>query len=226
MPKTQAVINRREAAKNLRRQGKTYSEIREELGSIPKSTLSGWLKDIELTKTQKNRIESKMKTQAHLGRQRGAWTNRNKRVVRLGNIKSLATEDYKLYRTQPMFTTGLVLYLAEGSKKSEVFQFMNSDYNLMQLMINWVISFGKVDFKDLRFRLYIHNVYKHENCEKFWLQKLKFSQEQLLKTVYKPTKRVYKKNPKYHGCMRLEVSGSELYWKAMAWRDCLYNELQ
>jgi hypothetical protein len=125
-----------------------------------------------------------------------------------------------------MFLAGLILYLAEGSKKSEQFQFMNSDPKLMKYMILWVTKCGNKDFKTLRFRLYIHKLYEHENCETFWLKELKADSTQFLKTIYKPTGRVYKKNPQYKGCLRLEVAGSELYWKTMAWRDCFYYELK
>jgi hypothetical protein len=213
------------AAIELRRQGYTFSEIQTTLGSIPKGTLSGWLKNVELTDTQKTRI-SEIATKAGLaGRQKGAWGNRAKRIERLGRIQNTAAATYPHLVAQPSFLPGLVLYLAEGTKKSEAFQFMNSDPYLIKIMIDWVIQVGGINFSDLRFRLYIHELYAHENCEDFWIKSLGAQQDQLLKTVYKPNGRPYKKNPAYKGCLRIEVRGSELYWKTMAWRDCLYRSI-
>ncbi|MBI5123978.1 MAG: hypothetical protein HZA72_00990, partial [Candidatus Omnitrophica bacterium] len=45
----------RDIAIKLRKQGKTYNEITTSL-SIPKSTLSGWLKGLEISARIKNRL--------------------------------------------------------------------------------------------------------------------------------------------------------------------------
>src|SRR3989344_2517031 len=45
---------------NLRRQGKTYAEIRGSLGrEIPKSTLSYWCRQVDLSQTQKEDLARK-----------------------------------------------------------------------------------------------------------------------------------------------------------------------
>jgi hypothetical protein len=209
----------------LRLQGKTFSEIQNELGPIPKGTLSGWLKNTELTSEQKERIRKIVIKNGMFGRQMGAWANQQKRLKRLSEIKTQATSEYHLLLENPLFAAGLVLYLAEGSKKSEQFQFMNSDPYLIRLMIQWILLVSNVRFSDLRFRLYIHELYAHENCESFWATALGANTEQFLKTIYKPTSRLHKKNPVYKGCLRIEVSGSDLYWRTMAWRDCLYSSM-
>lgn len=79
--------------------------------------------------------------------------------------------------------------------------------------------------QEVRFRLYLRSVYANEKCEQFWQQVLDIPSNQFLKSVFKPTIRKYKKNPAYKGCLRVEVRGSELYWKTIAWRDCLYDRL-
>jgi hypothetical protein len=210
----------------LRKKGKTFSEIQNIIGPIPKSTLSNWLKDVSLTDNQHKRIHNLMKENGTLGRYIGAQRNHELRVNRLANIANIAKDEYRIFINEPMFLAGLILYLAEGSKKSEQFQFMNSDPKLMKYMILWVTKYGDKNFKTLRFRLYIHKLYKNENCENFWIRDLKADSKQFLKTIYKTTNRAYKKNPQYKGCLRLEVSGSELYWKTMTWRDCFYSELK
>jgi hypothetical protein len=210
----------------LRRQGKTFSEIQNAIGNVPKSTLSNWLRDVTLSDVQMQHIREIMIESGSIGRHIGSQKNHKNRLKRLAKIKRIAEDEYIQHIQDPLFLAGLLLYLAEGSKKSEQFQFMNSDPKLMKYMILWVTKCSKKELKDLRFRLYIHELYTCENCEIFWSKELGVGQKQFLKTIYKPTGRVYKKNPNYKGCLRLEVSGSELYWKTMAWRDCFYSSLQ
>lgn len=202
-----------------------FSEICNELGFIPKSTLSNWLRNIELTHTQRERIQKIMTNNGSKGRFIGAQRNHQNRLERLASIRQIAEHEYNKLLDEPLFLAGLVLYLAEGSKKTEQFQFMNSDPKLMECMVTWTIKIGKEAREKLRFRLYIHELYAHEMCEKFWVKELRVKPDQFLKTIYKPTGRVHKKNPHYKGCLRLEVAGSELYWKTMAWRDCFYATL-
>jgi len=210
----------------LRQAGKMYSEIQEEIGHIPKGTLSGWLKNIELSKEQQERIKEIRTKNGSLGRHIGAQRNHEKRIQRLASIKGIAETEYPLHLNDPLFLAGLTLYLAEGTKKTETFMFMNSDPMLIKFMIQWITSVGGIRFEDLRFRLYIHELYAHENCEEFWQSKLGILDFQMQKTIYKPNGRKYKKNSTYKGCLRIEVKGSELYWKTMTWRDCLYRSLQ
>lgn len=218
LQKTQAI--------KLRKQGKTFTEIQAELGFINKGTLSGWVKNIELTKVQKNRIKILMTEKGLVGRQIGAWKNHEKRIVRLATIRKQASVEYATLLKQPFFLPGLVLYLAEGSKKTENFQFMNSDPYLITLMIKWILGVTDISFANLHFRLYIHEIYAHENCELFWAESLGAKPEQFMKTIYKPTGREYKKNPSYKGCLRIESpDGSMLYWRTMTWRDCLYETI-
>lgn len=220
-------LKERHEAIKLRKQGKTYNEIREILGPIPKGTLSGWFKNIQLTAEQKKAIEKRIKDGGELGREKAAWANRNKRLMRIKRIKEEALQDWKDLNNHPLFIGGLLLYLAEGSKKNESFQFMNSDPNLIKLMMRWLSLTADVNHEDYQVRLYIHRPYADENLEKFWAKTLSLTFNQFAKTVYKPTPHNIKRNPKYKGCLRLTVKGrpSELYWRVMAWRDALYNTL-
>ncbi len=66
--------NLRERARELRRAGKTYSEICAELGvDIPKSTLHHWVRDVLLTPEQQQRITEKDREAAARGRSSGLW---------------------------------------------------------------------------------------------------------------------------------------------------------
>ena len=211
-------------ALSLRKQGKTYSEIQEMLGPLPKSTLSGWLKMIELTEIQKKHIQQKIINRSALGRQKGGWTNHKKRLARISAIQMKAKKEYAFLSGDRLFLVGIALYSAEGSRKIERFQFMNSDPFLIKIMLKWIRIFGTVSFKNIKARLYIHGIYARENHEKFWSSFLNIAPTQFQKTILKPTTHKVKKNPEYKGCLRIETSGSELYWKMMTWRELFYKE--
>lgn len=218
-------IAKKTKARQLRRQGKSFSEIMDEVGHIPKGTLSGWLKDIRLTKEQQQRINRKKSKGSDRGRQKGAWTNHLKRQKRIATIQKRAEREFQLFREDRIFLAGLMLYIAEGSKKHERFHFSNSDPYLVKFFIDWVIRFGKIERKDLKLRLYIHRVYADENCESFWSEFLSMPRSQFLKTVFKPSSHTKKKNERYKGCIRVEAPGSEFYWKVMKWQELFYREV-
>jgi len=219
-------LGTKEAAILLRKKGKTYSEIQAKIGPLAKGTLSRWLKPIKLTASQKDRIQKKINDRGALGRQKGGWTNHQKRILRINRIQEIAKEQFLALSKDTIFLSGLVLYLAEGSKKTERFEFMNSDPCLIKFMIRWLKQFNKITNNSIKARLYIHAIYSDKEHERFWAKFLKIGLNQFHKTIYKPTVHVLKKNPEYRGCLRIEIkNGSELYWKIMKWRDMFYADI-
>lgn len=126
----------------------------------------------------------------------------------------------------PLFITGLVLYWAEGAKTQERFQFINSDPRIIQIMKDWLINFCNIPEERMNFRLYIHKIYAHEQCEKFWSKIIGIPVLRFQKTVYKPTPHRVKKNPNYKGCLRIDCGGVELFRKIMGWEEALVKHLK
>lgn len=215
----------KERALSLRKQGKTYSEIQKFIGPLAKSTLSNWLKPVELTFDQKDRIQKKMADRGAIGRQKGGWKNHQKRQERIAKIQLEAQKEFPSLSKNPFFMTGLALYLAEGSKKSERFEFMNSDPFLVKIMMKWLNKFHGLPNAEVGARLYAHKLYAHKEYEKFWSSFLNINLSQFHKTIYKFTPHKNKKNAGYKGCLRIDLKGSEIFWKTMKWRDMLYEEI-
>ncbi len=208
----------------MRKQGRTYSEIKKVIGPLAKSTLSNWLKPIELTPSQKDRIQNKMTDRGTIERQKGGWRNHQKRQERIAKIQLEAQKEFPSFSKNPLFMTGLALYLAEGSKKSERFEFMNSDPFLVKIMMKWLNKFHGISNAEVDARLYAHRLYARKKYEKFWSNFLNINLSQFHKTIYKFTPHGNKKNPDYKGCLRIDLKGSELFWKTMKWRNMLYKE--
>lgn len=204
----------------LRMQGLTCGDIRKQIPFLPKGTLSGWLKNLQLTREQLDMISKNAKTQMERGRLVSAEKIRNKKLVRLVQYSKEAKNEFSQYKSNPLFLVGLTLYWAEGAKTNERFQFANSEPALIKLMIQWLELVGRPK-NILKFRLYTHTPFKNEHFENFWSKTIQIPLNQFLKTVYKSTPHTLKKNPLYRGCMRIDCRGVDLFYKIVEWKKCL-----
>ena len=208
----------------LRKTGLSFKEIRQQIPNLSKSTLCGWLKGIELTEQQKIRLLQKMHDGAEKARFKGSLRNREKALERIATIRNTAKHEYSELKKMTLFPIGLSLYWAEGAKKSRCFQFMNSDPQMIKLMLKWLTEIVKVNMQDIKFRLYTHKIFANESYEIFWSKITGLPVENFYKTIYKPTPHLIKKNPEYKGCVRLEITKSEIYWKMVQWQQMMIDE--
>ncbi len=128
-------LNDRILARKLRGKGFSFSEIMNKIPNLSKGTLNGWLKDIELTEDQKNRLMDKIKLGADKGRLKGAFVNHQKRIEITKTIIEAAKNEVNKKMLAPLFITGIMLYWAEGGKTGESISFVNSDPNMIYLMM-------------------------------------------------------------------------------------------
>jgi len=210
----------------LRRQGKTFSEIRAIIPNLSKGTLSGWLKNVKLTKEEETRLKKHLQEVIGNAWVKAAWTKRKKKRERIKEILEKAKKEYSSLFKNRLFLIGLVLYWAEGNRKTESFQFTNSDPAAIKAMLRWLTKVCKIPKEEIRFRIFIHKIYAHENCEKFWSKVARIPINNFQKTIYKPTPHKLKKNLEYKGCVQIRVFKSEFFWKVMGWLQNLIEEFR
>lgn len=214
----------REKTINLRREGLSYAEIMKEVANLSKGTISGWLKNVELSEDQKSRLKQKMIARGETGRLIGAWTNKEKAKKRIARISEEARSEFANLVKSRLFIMGLMLYWAEGAKTSRRFAFINSDPEVIKIIMRWLRElFGLLE-NDILVRVYIHHVYKNEDCEKYWSDIIGIPESQFYRTTYKPTPHDIKRNKDYKGCCRIEVRGSELFWKIQTWQKMIVEK--
>lgn len=216
-----ALVQEKELAIKLRRQGSSYKEI---LAQVPvaKSSLSLWLKDLPLTDSEKSVLKKRTDSNITHGRIKAAAANQQRRLDREKIWFEEAKNAFVIHKNDPFFHSGVSLYWAEGAKRSDTFQFTNSDVDMIKVMISWLEKFTVYERQEIRYRLYIHKFYAHEDCEQWWAKKLGVSHHQFKKTVYKPTDVGIKKRPAYKGCLRIEVPKStQLLCKMKFWANLL-----
>lgn len=210
-------FERKLQAIELRRNGLSYSEIRK---SIPasKSTLSTWLKDIELTPEQRRKL-TKLQATGYIG----AKSNQAKSIEKHNHIKEEAGKEFLLLVKQSEFISGLMLYWAEGSKRSGDVQFSNSDSQMIYFMMNWFRKFCEVPEDKFRIGLFVHTLHLRENYLEFWSKVTSLPLRQFNKPYVKPTIFSSKKNKLYYGTCVIKIHNKELYSKIIGWIDGFKN---
>ena len=121
----------------LRKQGLSYNQIKESL-NIPKSTLSGWLKDIKWS----NKIKTKLqKSSKEYTRNRMVQMNIQKR----SDLEKIYTEaeneaakEFNELKWFPMFISGISIYWGEGDK---VGKYLVRVVNVDPLLLRAFIAF-------------------------------------------------------------------------------------
>jgi hypothetical protein len=203
----------KEKAIRLRKQGLSYSQILKQV-PIAKSTLSLWLKEVLLSKFQKQRITQK-RLEAGL---RGGASRHLKRLLNTTAAINAARKDIGVLSHRELWLLGVALYWAEGSKQrvgsvSNSVTFNNSDPKMLKFFKAWLLQVPGVNSSRLKFELYLHESQKHrlEEIRVYWAKVLSVPLSDLNTLYLKKNilKRV-RKNPEngYYGLVRIRVRAS------------------
>lgn len=205
----------RHRATRLRKMGRSYNEILKKI-RVSKSTLSIWLRDIELTDIQKAVLLK--------GRQRsryaGAKARQQERIVRSRKIIEESIKEVDNFYEKPLFLSGLMLYWAEGDKSdsTEHVKFSNSDPALVQLMMRWFRETCKVSEGRFRITIHMHQLHCRPEIERYWSTITNIPLRQFYKTQIKPTSLRQRRNKLYDGTCAVIVNNKDLFRKIKGWR--------
>ena len=213
----------KERAINLRRDGLSYSEILKQI-PVAKSTLSLWLRSVNLSKRQEQRLTEKKLASMR----RGATAKRNQRIEKTQLIKNKAISEIKTISDRELWLIGTALYWAEGSKAkdhnvSQGLIFNNSDPLMIKLFLKWLKTVLKIKNNDVHFEIYIHENHKRiiENTKKYWAKITKRNVSDFNHVYFKKNKiNTKRKNigQNYYGLLRIKVrKSSDLNRKISGW---------
>lgn len=218
-----ARVEDKNKAQELRRQGKTYSEIRAIIPNLSKGTLCGWVRNIELNQTQKDKVLEKMRNAAEsaraIQRQRGSWTNQLQKIERIKQVVTEAREEIEHLCEDKFFLMGLMLYWAEGDKSldRQVVKFCNSDPLMIDLMMKWFRVICKVPDKKFSIELNIHELLDKEKMLTLWIKTTNVPISQF-RVFVKPTNYSSLKNSHYQGTCSIRIHSVDLFRKIVSWR--------
>ncbi|MBI3589525.1 MAG: hypothetical protein HY093_03915 [Candidatus Liptonbacteria bacterium] len=198
-------------ARKLRSDGKSIKEISKVLG-VSKSSVSIWCRNIELSALQVDNLHKKMIAGGYKGRLAGAKFQKEKRLARIDYFEGLGTEELKNITPKELLLAGIGLYLGEGNKKGNGFQFTNSNPDIIKLVMKWSENLLGVDRKDFYCNILINISHKHRenSVKKTWSNILKIPKDQFRKTVFIKSahKKTFENPDLYLGTLILRVKKS------------------
>jgi len=215
--------NFKNKAIKLRKDGKSYSEILKHI-PVAKSTLSLWLRSVNLSKRQKQILTLK-KIQAAW---RGGEAKKRDRIERSNIITEQAKMEIEKITNREAWLAGIMLYWAEGSKQKETnvsvaVKFSNSDPVMLIFFIKWLKKYLKVLDDEIVFEMFIHENYKEKKNDfiQYWSRMLDYPISKFNRVYYKKhnlkTKRKNIEN-NYHGQLAVMVKKStDLNRKIIGW---------
>jgi len=208
-------------AKKLRAKGWPINKIYRELG-VSKAAVSVWVRNIELTNVQKEKI--------HRGRfsreviERARRTRLRNENARRQVIIDTAKEDIKNLSQKDLFLVGISLYWGEGGKTGGVVRFSNSDPRLIQLMMKFLKEKCGVPRGKFRAHLHIHPHLDYKNAERYWAMVSGISLQQFYKTYRIPSKASkQKKDSLPNGTFDIYVCNKELLLKLQGWTERIHE---
>lgn len=184
----------------LRRQGKSYPEIEQELG-VARSTLSGWLSKIILPTETREIIYQRKKN--HLARirlqaaQAHKNANQKQRDCILEEIEHVFQNT--VFSSVHLESLLAMLYLGEGFKMRSSIGLGNANPHILQLYVRLLRLVYTIDVSKFRCNLHLRMDQEEEKEKEFWSQTLNIPRVQFGKTQYDPRTRGRKTREHYHG---------------------------
>jgi hypothetical protein len=216
----------------LRRQGKTYTEIRKITDLyITKSTLSNWCKNITLPDNYKEKIKrfnNSTLTKARLSALKARKVKQIKFNVSL--IKDNQKIAKKIHSNDIAKIALSMLCLGEASKYNPktktAFYLGSSNYVIIILFLKLLSTFKTFDVYKIRCTVQCRSDQDTELLKKYWMKITKIPASQFYKpqidprTIGKPTL-----NEKYMGVLRVDYFDRKIQLDLESLAQLIYNQL-
>lgn len=225
------LLAKKKRAIQLRKQGQTYGEIVKQI-KVAKSTLSLWLREVEVPAKFISRIRQKKLDAVRLG-----WAARRKeRIDKTHRITVSAQKEVRQLMRDPLWLVGVALYWAEGHKEKlwrtgTLVTFTNMDENTVSIFTAWSRKFLDVGDNGFVFSLYIHDSRKmHTNkMRAWWAQKLAIRPDSIAVYYKKSAIKHVRHNDAddYHGVIRVRIRKSiDMNRRIAGWTSELVRSLK
>ena len=207
----------KEKAVKLRQKGISIGKI-ESLLNIPRSTLSGWFKNIELTKKQKAKLTANWKNALVKARKKAVLWHHNQKRIRVQEAKNSAIKTLGEINIDDINVLELslaFLYLGEGTKKSPHTSLGSSDPMILKFFLSAVEKIYNLDTKKLRYELYLRADQKPNKIKNFWAKELKVPVENFKQVNIDKRTKGTKTYPSYKGVCNVQCGHVAIQRKLM-----------
>jgi len=175
--------------------------IEKKLG-IPKSTLSGWFKNVQLTKPKKIQLHQNWKNALVKARKKAVLWHNQQKAIRVSKAKEEALKTYNAININDRNILDLalaMLYLGEGFKKTGETGMGNSDPSILKFFISCLQKNYNFDVSKIKCALHLRADQDPQKVKRYWSQQLNIPIKNLnsffvdKRTAGRPT------YPDYHG---------------------------
>ena len=177
-----------EQAVSFRKRGFTYTEIAK-ICNVSRGTISNWLakEPFSVVVAKQNKAQAAKDNQARIklvNKARNA-----ERAVKYAEVLKHAETEYRHYRSSPLFTAGLMIYLAAGDMSDpRLVRLSTSKTELQQVFVRFAVEFLGVDKKNVHLWLSLYPTHDEIRCMKYWSRKTGISVSQFSKNQVIPGK--------------------------------------
>ncbi|MBI2643933.1 MAG: hypothetical protein HYW95_00260 [Candidatus Wildermuthbacteria bacterium] len=162
-------------ALKLRKQGISLRNIEQKLG-IPRSTLSGWLQEVILTKRQRERLHLRWERALTKARSKAVrWHNaqKAKRLQDAENQALITLRKVDVLKKEILELTLALLYFGEGAKKNTETALGSSDPLILKFFLALIQNIYHIEVEKIRCELYIRADQIPKEIKQFWARELK-----------------------------------------------------
>jgi hypothetical protein len=179
----------------LRRKGKSLRDIEKNL-KIPKSTLSGWLKDVILTEEQLLNLKANHIKSFDIARKQAVLWHNMQKEMRIKIAHEQAVETLDLIDTNDTTIQELalaMLYLGEGIKTKSGLGLGNSDPLVLKFFVALILKNYKIDISEIKCVLHLRADQDANVMTEYWSKQLNLPKENFnkpshdLRTKDRPT---------------------------------------
>ncbi|OVE79552.1 hypothetical protein BVY00_00140 [bacterium G20] len=213
-----------EKARQLRLRGHSINEISVVL-NVAKSSVSLWVRNVELTNEQKNHLAQKGFYREAIERRRTSRLANEEQKRQL--VITVAQKSITKISKKQLWLMGVMLYWAEGGKTRRLVRFSNSDPELIKVIMAFFRNVCDVPEQKFRGHIHIHSHLDHRLAEKYWSSISGIPIAQFFKVYRKPNKSSQnKKDSLPYGTFDVYVLNTELFYKIIGWARGIFSSHQ
>lgn len=205
----------------LRKQGVSIRTVEKRLG-IPRSTLSGWFKNVSLSDTHKNELNQRWKNALIKARQKAVLWHNAQKEKRLQEAKSAALKtllNIDVADTNILELTLALLYLGEGSKKTVGTAMGSSDPLILKFFLAILKKLYSLDSSKIRCELHLRADQNPQAAKLFWAKELQLPLSSFRYITLDRRTIGSKTYPGYHGVCDVRCGTAEIQRKLLYLSD-------
>lgn len=199
-------------ARRLRESGYSIKNIAKKL-KVSVSSVSNWVRDIELTPEQRAVLEEHARNPYYGKRKDYLDLIKRTKEQKIERLRKGGIREIGGLSKRELFLVGSALYWAEGFKKDSQVGFANQDPDMVRLFIMWLNKCFGYNLSQLTARTTINIGHKKRASEinDYWSQITGIPLNQFKKPIYQRVKwkKVYDNPNDYYGVLRIKVRKSK-----------------